>query len=156
MHQSHLSIHITSHERNSQDSSSSSLRPSTMPLCSHTLNFPSFHLSFPLFLPSLWCPTANLLTLFPLFHTLRSVAMSPLLPGFHPSLLPPDVCVGSGPYSCINGTSGFKPHCATCHSSVSASHHCQSIPLTLFRSLSQGPANRLSSAYSQQQSCQCF
>lgn len=50
MHQSHLSIHITSHEKISQDSCIvfASLPTPTMPFCSHVLKFPPFHLSFPL------------------------------------------------------------------------------------------------------------
>lgn len=146
--------------KNSQDSCNGFFSLPPLPQCLSALiylTFLPFHLSLPPFLFSRWHLAALLLPLFSFLRTLGSVAMSSLLPGFHPSPLPASsVCVGSGPYSCINGTSCFKPLCASCHSSVSASHHRQSIPLTLLRSLSQGPATRLSSAYSQQQSCQCF
>lgn len=149
--QSHLSVHTASRDRKLQDSP-----PSPLPQCLSVLTyltFLPFICHFLSFFPLSGVLHHFLLSLFP--HRV-SVAMSSLLPGFHPSPLPSGVCVGSGPYSCFNGTSGFKLLCATCHSSVSASHHCQSIPLTPLRSLSQGPATRLSSAYSQQQSCQCF
>ena len=156
MHQSHLSLHISSPEKDSHHTRFSSLPTPTMPLSSHILNFLPFHLSSLLFPSSLWCLTALLLPLFPLSaHCALWLCLHCSLAPTHPR--PPSaVCVGSGPYSCFNGTSGFKLLCATCHRSVSASHHCQSIPLTLLRSLSQGPAARLGSAHSQQQSCQCL
>lgn len=122
-----------------------------LPRCLAALTYLAFLLFICHYLSYLSLRLTDLL-LFPLsVHRPHCSAAS-----FHPSAFPSRVCVGSGPYSCINGTSGFKLLCATCHSSVSASHHCQSIPLTLLGSLSQGPATQLCSAYSQQQSRQCF
>lgn len=120
MHQSHLRLHITSLE--SQNSiNSPTAHPYLISLSVLSLLLYYFH--FFLFL-----------------HV--GISYIFIVPWLSPIPLPSSVCVGSGLYSCINGTSGFKPLCATCHSSVSACHHCQSIPLTLLRSLLQGPATR--------------
>lgn len=119
---------------NSRHSPFSSLLTPTMPVCSHIPNFPRFHLSFPVLL-SLFGVLHHICLHFFLFPQSAICGYAFIAPWLSP-ILAPLQCLGSGPYSCFNCISGFKLLLASCHSSVSASHHCQRIPLTLLCSLS--------------------
>lgn len=92
--------------------------PSQLPrrLSSRTLNFPPFHLSFPLSFLSLVSHRFHpfLLLHLAIFGFVYVVPSS----SSHPRIPHPNVCVASGPYSGFNVTPGFKPLWATCHRSV--------------------------------------